>query len=168
MNNWKEYIESTFQPPSDFKIEDKTQNGEVGIYTLTHNVSQTSFDFYFPNDNWKKIEDVQFHNPKTRGWSGEFWVSEFSESEKQGLDIFLKLALEVGWSSKDYYWNGKHFYSKIYWNKDFKGNNFNYHSNGCISKFFFPFFWTIKKLMDLKIIGGLKKIVVEPVNKNIC
>ena len=113
MNNWKEYIESKFSPISDFQIEDKTQKGEIGIYSLTHNLTKTRFDFIYPEENWKKIGDVQFYNPKTKGWSGEFWEAEFNETEKKRLNEFLEPALENGWSSKDFYFFGKHYQSKV-------------------------------------------------------
>jgi len=168
VKDWKEYIESTFKPISDFKIEDKTQVGEIGIYSLTHNLTETRFDFIYPDEDWKKIGDVQFYNPKTKGWSGEFWEAEFNETEKQRLNEFLEPALEKGWSSKDFFLNGEHYMSKVYWNKNFEGNSFRYYSNGCMGLLLFPFYWAIRKLMELNILSGMKKVIIEPINKNVC
>ncbi|PKL85330.1 MAG: hypothetical protein CVV22_08680 [Ignavibacteriae bacterium HGW-Ignavibacteriae-1] len=169
MNTWKEYIESKFSPISDFQIEDKTQKGEVGIYSLTHNLTETRFDFIYPDEDWKKIGDVQFYNPKTKGWSGEFWEAEFNEKEKNRLNEFLKPALEKGWSSKDFYFFGKHYQSKVYWNKSFDGKNFGYYTGfGCLWIVLFPFFWLITKLMERNLISGMKKTIIEPTNKNVC
>ena len=168
MKDWKEYIELTFKPISDFRIEDKTQVGEIGIYSLIHNLTETRFDFIYPDEDWKKIGDVQFYNPKTKGWSGEFWEAEFNETEKQRLYEFLEPALEKGWSSKDFFLSGEHFMSKVYWNKNFEGNSFRYYSNGCIGLLLFPFYWIIRKLMELNILSGMKKVIIEPINKNVC
>lgn len=169
MNDWKEYIELTFSPISDFKIEDKTHVGEIGIYSLTHYLTETRFDFIYPDEDWNKIGDVQFYNPKTKGWSGEFWESEFNETEKKRLDEFLKSALKDGWSSKDFYLFGKHYQSKVYWNKNFNGKSFSYYTGfGFLSLILFPFFLLTTKLMDLNLISGMKKVIVEPINKKIC
>jgi len=169
VKNWKEYIESTFKPSSDFTIEDKTQVGEKGIYSLTHKLTETRFDFIYPDNDWKEIGDVQFYNPKTKGWSGEFWIAEFNETEKQRLNEFLEPALERGWSNKDFYLFGKHYQSKVYWNKNFDGKNFGYHTGfGCLWFVLFPFLWAMTKLMELNLISGMKKIIIDPTNKNVC
>jgi hypothetical protein len=169
MNDWKEYIEQTFSPISDFKIEDKTQTGEIGIYSLIHNLTETRFDFINPENDWKEIGDVQFYNPKTNGWSGEFWIAEFNETEKQRLNEFLEPALYKGWSSKDFYLFGKNYQSKVYWNKYFEGNTFNYYTGfGCLWIILFPLFWLITKLKEMNLLSGMKKIIIEPTNKNVC
>jgi hypothetical protein len=169
VNTWKEYIESKFRPVSDFQIEDKSQKGEIGIYSLIHKLTETRFSFIYPDDDWKKIGDVQFYNPKTKGWSGEFWEAEFNEAEKQRLNEFLEPALESGWSIKDFYFFGKHYQSKVYWNKNFDGKYFKYYTGfGCLWIFLFPIFWILTKLMELNLISGMKKIIIEPTNKNVC
>lgn len=168
MNNWKEYIEQTFHPLSDYTIEDKTQVGQTGIFSLTHKQTGTSFAFIYPYKDWKKVDDVQFNNPKTKAWSGEFTEAEFNETERERLDEFLRPAMYDGWSSKDFYLFGNHFHSKVYWNKNFDGMYFRYYTGfGCLWFILFPIFWLITRLMELKLIRGMKKVVIEPTNKSI-
>ncbi|MBW2963130.1 hypothetical protein [Mesonia aestuariivivens] len=169
MTNWKEYIDQKFQPKSDFEFVDGTTDLNNGIYRITHKVTGTIFDFIYPEYDWNKIGDVQFYNPKTKGWSGEFWESEFSETEKNKLDDFLKPAMQTGWSSQDFYIANKHYKSYVYWNKDFKGKRFSYNTGfGCLSIFIFPYFWITTELKKRKILNGMKEIIIEPINKNIC
>jgi hypothetical protein len=169
VKNWKEYIESKFSPICDFQIEDKTQKGEIGIYSLTHKLSKTRFDFIYPDEGWKKIGDVRFYNPKTEGWSGEFSEAEFNQTEIERLNEFLKPALVDGWSSKDFYFFGKHYQSKVYWNKNFDGQKFRYYTGfGCLQFILFPIFWITTKLMEMSLISGMKTKIIEPINKNVC
>ncbi|SNZ00970.1 hypothetical protein [Flagellimonas pacifica] len=166
MNNWKEYIEQKFQPQSDFQIEDGTFDNGNGIYRLTHNLTGTIFDFIYPDEDWKKIGDVQFYNPKTKGNSGEFWESKFSEIEKKKLDDFLEPAMKTGWSSQDFYIANKHYKSYVYWNQKFTGDRFDYNTGfGCFSVLIFPYFWINTMLKKRRIISGMKEVIIEPTEK---
>ena len=164
MNNWKEYIEFTFNPISDFLIEDNTGLEGNGIYSLVHKLTGTRFDFIYPNDNWTKLSEVQYYNHKTEGSSGKFCEAEFNEETIKDLTEFLEPALIIGWSSKDFYLFRIHYHSKTYFNKNFQGKCFKYYTGfGCLWLPLFPLLSALIKLMDLKLISGMEEIVIEPV-----
>jgi len=152
-----------FQPKSEYEFENKEDTSGNGIFTIEHNLTKTRFLFIFPDNKWTKLRDVQFYNSKTKGWSGEFWESKISDSEIKRLDEFLKPAIEIGWSSEDFYLFGKHFQSNVYFNKRFNGKKFRYYTGfGCMWILIFPFLWISTLLMKSKIIVGMKKVTIEP------
>lgn len=170
MNNWKEYIEHKFIPKEDFVFEDKTELKSgigYGTLTITHNQTGNWVCFIFPSENWNKLDDVQFGNNRTEGWSGEYLETVFSEVEKDRLDQYLSTVYKTGWSSIDYYLNSKHFKSYVFRNQEFNGEKFTYYSSsyGCISTVLFPIFWIVSFLIKIGIFGRIDKVKLDSINK---
>ena len=157
MQNWKDYIDEKFAKTDDFDWKNDTD-----CLTITHKLTKTSFWFYLDSENWNNLADVQFTNERTRGWSGDYKASDFSQKEVELLDNFLKPAIEIGWISKDTYIGKKHWKSIVYFNSEMKGIPFKYYSsdNGILSTFLLP----ITAIIALVL--GTKKIVrIPPTDK---
>lgn len=162
MTSWKEYIENKFQPRNEFLF---SNNDLPEMLTITHNSSQTYFTFLFMFDDWNRVIDIQFHNIKTQGWSGEFQGDfTYDKDTSQRVDNFLSPAFETGWTSKDIFLFGKHFKSVVYWNLTQTGSTFKSYSSdlGCLSLILFPFF----ELLCL-LIGEVKIVKIEPINNTV-
>ena len=71
IKNWKDYLEIKFSDNSIYTIDDKTDVLSNGVYTVTANGSETEISFIWPYEDWLTIDDIQFHNSKVNGWSGE-------------------------------------------------------------------------------------------------
>lgn len=123
--------------------------------------------FIWPDDQWKKVSDIQYWNKKTEGWSGEFGDVQFNEENKKKVDEFLDSVFETGWSSKDIYLFGKHYKSIVYDRPNLKGNTFTYWSSnyGCLAFILFPIFIIIGLLIRLRILGRTEKVEIEPIRK---
>lgn len=159
MKNWREYIDQKFQPTSDFTFKSEDVSNTL---TITHIASETNVSFIWPRDNWTGLADIQFYNPKTRGWSGEYWGElDFSEENIKAVDSFLDPVFKDGWTSIDTYIGGNHWKSKVYRNLQMTGTPFTYYSSetGCLATIFFPITWTIATLF-----GKKEKVLIQPIN----
>lgn len=162
MDNWKDYIDKKFVPADQFSFETEKDSPSL---TVKHNKTGTSFYFFWPTEDWKEISDIQYHNPRTKGWSGEYnRVSKFNDEEVKILDSFLAPAFETGWVSSDIYLFDKHWKSKVYFNPDKTGTPFQYFSSelGCLSFILFPIFWLLAFLF-----GSTKTVTIDPVKKHL-
>lgn len=141
MENWKEYINYKFQPKEDFvfeTIEDST------TLKITHPLSGHSFFFYWLSDDGLSFTDLQFHNDKTEGWSGECGDMYFSPEAIQKVDEFLRPAFETGWKSRDVYLFGRHFKSTVTFSEK-RGDKFIYYSgDGCLPLLLWPLYWLLE------------------------
>jgi len=162
VTNWKDYIDKKFIPTVDFEfVTDKDSSS----LTIKHKRTGTSVFFLWPTDSWDKIEDIQFFNDKTKGWSGENGPFEFNETGILKVDNLLEPVFNTGWTSRDIFLFGHHFKSIVHFDKDKKGIGFHYYSSdmGCVSILLFPI---------LTILAGLKRLTgmtdiknIEPINK---
>ena len=160
MNNWKHYIENKFSK-QDFSISiDETSK----TLTIIHCLSETTFIFLGISDDWSIISDIQFHNKRTEGWSGEFnKVLKYNKNTELQVDSFLRPVFETGWTSKDIFLFGKHFKSIVWWNLEQTGLKFKYYSSeqGCVSVIFLPIF----EILSL-FIGQIKIIKIAPIHSS--
>jgi len=164
MNNWKEYIDKITVPRQDFSFDTEEVSNTL---IITHNKTQTKLYFIWPTENWAKLGDIQFHNARTEGWSGEFYGDLiFSNDTVKQVDRFLEPAFTTGWTSKDIYLFGRHFKSEVAWNLQNTGKKFYYFSSetGCLSLILFPVFYAFSLLAKIGIIGSVKTIKIDPIN----
>ena len=134
---------------------------------LKHIRTGTIVSFIWPDDEWKKVADIQYWNKNTEGWSGEFGDVEFNEENKEKVDEFLDSVFETGWSSKDIYLFGKHYKSIVFDRPNLKGHKFTYWSSnfGCLALILFPIFLIIGLLIRIGILGRIETIEIEAINK---
>lgn len=160
MENWKIYIDNKFIPKEEFTF---TTEDISNTLIIKHNETRTYISFIWPSDDWKKINDIQYYNDNTKGWSGEYNGDiEFSEENIIRVDNYLAPVFETGWSSKDIFIFGGHWKSIVYFNLNMTGQPFHYYSSdlGCLSVILFPLFALIAFIL------GQKKIVyVAPFRK---
>ena len=154
MQNWKDYIDKKFGKTDEFEWKNNT-----GCLAITHKPTKTSFWFYLDSANWNNLDDVQFTNEKTRGWSGEYKSTQFSLHEAELLDSFLQPAIESGWTSKDTYIGKRHWRSMVYFNREMKGTPFKYYSSdtGILSTLLFP----ITSILAI-VLGTTKIVQIAP------
>ncbi len=156
MQTWRDYITRKFVPTDQF-VFISTPDSLV----IKHNKSGTSFSFYPKTSEWKTLADVQYHNEKTKGWSGEYKEAEYNTKELELLDSFLAPAFEDGWISQDIYIGKKHWKSIVYYNPNMVGPKFEYYSSahGFLSVLLFPiyYFWAL-------LFGQKRLIKISPVN----
>jgi hypothetical protein len=124
--------------------------------------------FIWPDDDWKKVSDIQYWNKKTEGWSGEFGDVKFNEENKAKVDKFLDSVFETGWSSKDIYLFGKHYKSIVFDRPNLKGHKFTYWSSnyGCLALILFPIFLIIGLLIRARILGRIEQVEIEAIKNN--
>ena len=161
MTNWKDYIDNKFIPTSDFVF---TPDKDSTSLTIKHNRTGTSVFFLWPTDNWDKIEDVQFFNDKTRGWSGENGSFDFSDKDRDRIEKLLEPVFKTGWLSRDIYLFGHHFKSIVHFDNKAKGLGFHYYSSdlGCASIILFPILTILAGL--IRIMGLTERKFIEPIN----
>lgn len=160
MDNWKDYIDKKIIPADQFSFD--TDSSDMTII-VTHKMTGTQFYFYGLANDPKELHDIQYHNNKTRGWSGEYQGPIlFSTDEAKHVDNFLNPAFETGWVSQDTFLFGKHWKSKVYFNLNKTGTPFGYFSSelGCLSFIMFPIFWLLALLF-----GSTKTVIIDPVKK---
>lgn len=164
IENWKEYIDQKFQPLEDFEIKEQEDSSTID---LKHIRTGTIVSFIWPDDEWKRVSDIQYWNKKTQGWSGEFGDVEFNEENRKKVDKFLDSVFETGWSSKDIYLFGKHYKSIVFDQPNFEGHKFTFWSSyfGCLTLIFFPLFLVFGLLIRIGILGKVKKIEIQPIKK---
>lgn len=169
MNNWKDYIDQKFIPKEEFEFENK--NWKKGIYILiTHKRTGTWFKIYDPSDEWRLLGNIEFGN---KDESFGFWDWDgnipFLQGEVKLTDEFLKPAFLDGISYKKYYLFNKHYKSIVYGNKNFSRRIYSYYiSNfiGCTWLLYFPIIFILNSMVRLKLIGGIKEKVVEPIKSS--
>ena len=134
---------------------------------IRHIATGTVVNFICPDDNWKKVADIQYWNKRTEGCSGELGDVEFNQDNKNAVDQFLNSVFETGWSSKDIYLFGKHYKSIVFDQPNLKGNKFTYWSSnyGCLALILFPIFIVIELFIKIGILGRIEQIEIESIRK---
>jgi|GEM_PF-1819432 len=170
IKNWKEYLERKFSDDSIFTITDKTNIKSNGIYTITAKGSETVISFIWPDNDWLTIDDIQFHNPKVKGWSGELLggngpkKGKFNQENIEYVNLILDTPLKKGWTSTDYYLFGKVFKSISKEGMNPKSGkeiltDFNF---GCIGTLLFPISILINIGLITGIIGKKETRIIKP------
>ncbi len=159
MQTWKDYIYNKFIPANHFEFTDR----DLTSITIYHPPTGTSFYFYATKENWHELANVQYHNEKTKGWSGDYADNiPLNDEEIRKLNDFLKAPFETGWISEDIFVGGKHWKSKTYFAPTMSDTPFEYYSSelGYFSTILFPLYvlWAF--------IAGQKRVVkIEAVSK---
>ncbi|MGS2727958.1 hypothetical protein ACU8DI_15235 [Psychroserpens sp. BH13MA-6] len=173
IKNWKEYLEKKFSDHSVFTIDDKTNIKSNGIYSVTAKDCETEISFIWPDNEWLTIDDIQFHNPKAKGWSGELLGGngpkhgKFNQENIDYVNLVLETPLKKGWTSTDYYLFGKVFKSVSREGMNPKSGkeiltDFNF---GCIGTLLFPITLLINVGLNIGLIGKKKTIIIKPMVK---
>ncbi len=127
----------------------------------------------FPNEDWSEINDVQYYNSNTKGWSGKSWMQidpnqdyiKFNQKSLELINEYLAPVFKTGWSSIDLYIFNKHYKSIVYKEQNFIGKPFKYtNANyGCISIILFPLFILLEALIKKGIIGKIERLNLKPI-----
>jgi hypothetical protein len=170
IKNWKDYLERKFSDHSTFTIDDKTNVLSNGIYKVTAKGSETEISFIWPDDDWLSLDDIQFHNPKVNGWSGELLggngpeIGKFNQENIDYVNQVLDTPLNKGWTSSDYFLFDKVFKSVSYEGVDpIKGKRIlTDYKFGFIGIILFPITFFIDILINKGYLGKKKTIIVKP------
>jgi len=170
IENWKDYLERKFSDHSIYKIDDKTNVLSIGAYIVTAKGSETEISFLWPYKNWLTIDDIQFHNSKVNGWSGELLGGngpkhgKFNQENIDYVNMVLETPLKKGWTSTDYYLFGKIFKSvtKEGMNSNLGKKILTDYKFGCIGTILFPITILIDIGMNRGLIGNKKTCIVKP------
>lgn len=167
MKDWKDYIDQKFVPKEDYDFEQEDYNREYAgkelvesIIKVTHKKTKTYFEFLNAYGDWETLYVVRFGNPKTKCCPDSSIFEEGPDDELVSImNEFLKPAL-AGWTAEEYYLYDEYSRSR-YWG----GGRLAWvwpNKGGCLFKLF-----NLTRIMDLlfylKIIGDVKRVVIEPI-----
>ncbi|WCO03484.1 hypothetical protein [Psychroserpens ponticola] len=170
IKNWKDYLERKFSDQSIYTIDDKTNVLSNGVYNVTAKGSKTEISFIYPDKDWLTIDDIQFHNSKVNGWSGELLGGngpkrgKFNQENIDYVNKVLETPLKKGWTCTDYSLFGKVFKSVTREGMKPKVGikiltDFNF---GCIGTILFPITFLINIGIEIGLIGKKKTSIIKP------
>ena len=171
-SNWKEYVNESFNG-DEFTFEDKI-NERFGTFNIKSNISTCCISFIWPSNEWKEIDDVQYYSSETAAWSGEFIGSnphkfgKLTPENIERLNNFLKIPLEMGWTSEELQLFGKTLKRTSYELTERKNRILTELGGdlGCLTYLlFWPLLWLVNILIKRGFIGTRKLINVEPMKK---
>ena len=126
-------------------------------------------------NEWKNIDDVQYHSSETTAWSGESIgpnPPEFGKMNPENierLNNFLKVPLELGWTGEELQLFGTTLKRTSYEKSGAKNRILTEYGGdlGCLTYLlFWPILWLVNILIKRGIIGTRRLVAVDPMRKD--